>query len=355
MALDADAPVVRRRRRPWLLDRDWTFALALAFAVGVAVWFGRAVKDFFVPTQQAVLVPAMVGQTQGDAVGECTQLGLQCTVLATQPSEKYPKDVVMSQAPVAGTHVRAGRAVSLVVSSGVVIVPMPDLRFESLRTASLELNRLRLQLAKTSMVSNDDIPTNHVVTQDPMPLSSVRQGTRVTLTLSKGPPSDVRVPAFTGHTIDEARDIANNARIHLGQVVWTPFGPGGPPRGIVVRQKPDADQSIDSFDTVSLQVSAGPTVYGYLVRQVHLSVTVPPRDDAASVRVAVHDETGDWNVYDGYAQGGQKLDFNVTAVGDAQADTYIDNELLNQTTIGVEAPKTDASPSPKPRPPVHGR
>ncbi|MGD1067887.1 MAG: hypothetical protein ABR975_13860, partial [Vulcanimicrobiaceae bacterium] len=88
-----EAPVARRRpRRPWLLNRDWTFALALAFAVGVLVWFGRAIEDFFVPNQQTVLVPAMVGQTQDDATGECGQLGLQCTVLATQPSEKYPKD-----------------------------------------------------------------------------------------------------------------------------------------------------------------------------------------------------------------------------------------------------------------------
>lgn len=346
----ADAPVARRRsRRRWLLDRDWTFALALAFAVGVVVWFGRSIEDFFVPSEQMVLVPAMVGQTQEDATGECGQLGLQCTVLATQPSEKYPKDVVMSQAPVPGTHVRAGRTVSLIVSSGVTYATVPDLRYESSRNAGLQLNRLRLQLGKTSMVSNDDIPANHVVAQDPIPLTSVRQGTKVSLTLSKGPPSEVRVPDMTGRSIDEARDIAARSDVHLGQVVWTPFGPSGPPRGTVVRQKPDANKEIDPFDLVSLQVSAGPTEYGYLVRQVHFSVTVPPRDDAANVRIAMHDETGEWNLYDGYAQGGQKLDFNVTAIGVAEADTYVDNELLNQTTIGVEAP----SPSPKPTP--HGR
>jgi beta-lactam-binding protein with PASTA domain len=347
------APASRRgwrSWRPWLLDRDWAFALALAFAVGVVVWFGRSVQDFFVPSAQSVLVPAMVGQTQDDATSECTQLGLRCNVIASQPSDRFPKDVVMSQAPPSGAHVRAGRVVSLVVSTGVTILPMPDLRFESLRNAGLDLNRLRLQLSKTTTVAADDVPANHVVAQDPIPLTSVREGTKVSLTLSKGPPSGVRVPDFTGRSVDDARALAAQSGIHLGQVVWTPFGVGGPARGTVVRQKPASGEEIDPFDGVSLQVSAGPGEYGYLVRQVHLSATVPPRDEAANVRIAVRDETGSWNVYDGYAQGGQKLDFNVTAIGTAEVDTYVDGELLNTTQIGAEAP----SPSPKPTP-VHGR
>ncbi|MGD0051605.1 MAG: PASTA domain-containing protein [Vulcanimicrobiaceae bacterium] len=343
------APASRRGWRdwrPWLLDRDWTFALALAFAVGVVVWFGRSVQDFFVPSAQSVLVPAMVGQTQDDATSECTQLGLRCTVIASQPSDRFPKDVVMSQAPPSGSHVRAGRVVSLVLSTGVTILSMPDLRFESLRNAGLDLNRLRLQLSKTTTIADDDVPANHVVAQDPMPLTSVREGTKVTLTLSKGPPSGVRVPDFTGRSIDDARALAAQSGIHLGQVVWTPFGVGGPSRGVVVRQKPASGEEIDPFDGVSLQVSAGPGEYGYLVRQVHLSATVPPRDDAANVRIEVRDQTGTWNVYDGYAQGGQKLDFNVTAIGTAEVDTYVDGELLNTTQIGAESP----SPSPKPTP-----
>jgi hypothetical protein len=43
-------------------------------------------------------------------------------------------------------------------------------------------------------------------------------------------------------------------------------------------------------------------------------------------------------VYDGFAQGGQKLDFNLTVVGTAELDTYINNELLNQTKLGKEPP-----------------
>ena len=336
MELDAGAggPV---RRRSWvarIADQDWLFAVALALAVGVLVWFGRSVKDFFAPSAADVLVPAFAGQTQTDAMLECGRLRLRCVVVASQPSDRYPKDVVMSQAPDGGSRAREGRQISLVVSTGVVIFPMPDLRFESARNAALDLNRLKLQLEPTTVVANDDIPANHVVSQQPPPLTSVRQGTKVTLALSKGPPGGVKVPNFAGLSIDDARDAAQRARISLGQVVWTPFGPGGPARGQVVRQNPTAGTEIDPFAQVSLQVSAGPTEYGYLVRQVHVSATVPTRYDAANVRLQVRDQTGTWNVYDGFAQGGQKFDFNLTVVGTAELETYINNELLNQTTLG---------------------
>jgi beta-lactam-binding protein with PASTA domain len=349
-----------RRRFAPLLDRDWMLALALALAVGVTVWFGRSIKEFFAPSAASVFTPAFTGQTQVDANAECGRLRLRCVVIASQASDQYPKGVVMSQQPDAGSRVREGRQISLIVSSGVTIFPMPDLRFESLRNAGLDLNRFKLQLDKTTAVPNDEAPRDYVVGQDPAPLASVRQGSKVSLQVSKGPPGAVKVQNFTGMSIDDARAAAARARIHLGQIVWTPFGPGGPRRGEVVRQSPSAGNSMDPFEEVSLQVSAGPGEYGYLIRQVHASATVPARDDSARVRIEVRDDTGTWNIYDGFAQGGQKLDFTVTAVGNAEIDTYINNELQNQSVIGreparwipsasdVKAAATNASASPKP-------
>ena len=126
----------------------------------------------------------------------------------------------------------------------------------------------------------------------------------------------------------------------LGQIVWTPFGTGGPARGVVVRQNPAANASIDPSQAVSLQISAGPGVAGYLVRQVHAVATVPSPQDgterAQRIRIEVRDQTGTWNVYDAYAQPKQKLDFNLTVVGTSELDVYVDNELISSTKLGVE-------------------
>lgn len=347
MQLDTSENASPRRGLGSLLDRDWLLALSLAFAVAVVVWFGKSVKDFLGPTSVEILVPAFSGQTVTDASSEAQRLKLRAVVVANQTSDRYPKDVVMHQQPSAGTRVREGRQISLIVSTGVTIFPMPDLRYQSLREANLDLSHSKLQLDKTTIVPNDDVAANHVLAQDPPPLSSVREGSKVSLTLSKGPPSSIKVPSFIGEFIDDARREATTHKVHLGQVVWTPFGPDGPPRGRIMRQSPAGGAEIDPFEPVSLQVSAGPTEYGYLVRQVHATATVPSSDSTAIVRIEVRDDTGTWNVYNGYAQGGQKLDFNVTAIGTAELDTYINNELLNQTKIGTEPPKTGTSPAPK--------
>jgi beta-lactam-binding protein with PASTA domain len=336
-------------RRPFAFrDRDWVLALSLAFFVAVVVWFARSVQDFFVGSSGDVLLPVFSGQTFGDAAAECARLHVTCTVVARQPSEQFPADVVMGQQPAPGTRVREGRGVAFVVSTGIHIFPMPDLRFESLRNVTLALGNMKLQLAGTKTVVNNDIPANYVVSQNPPPLTTVREGTPVTVTLSKGPPPNVKVPNFVNMEIDAARDAAQTAKVHIGQVVWTPFGPSGPARGTVVRQSPAAGQFIDPFTVTSLQVSAGPGEFGYIVRQAHVTVAVPLRDDTAHIRMQVRDDTGTWNVYDGYAQGGQKIDLNVTAVGTSELDTYVNNELLDSTKIGVEPPQVKHSPSPQP-------
>jgi serine/threonine-protein kinase len=342
---DARRGSARRRRAASRLD--WAFALALAFFVGVLVWFGRSIYDFLTPTAGTLSTPAFVGQTEGDALAEAQRLRLHAVVVERASSDRFPAGVVMSQQPRQGSQVREGRQVSLIVSTGLQIFPMPDLRYESLREVNLDLSHYRLVLGKTKTVANSEVAANRVVSQDPPPLSSARVGTVVNLVLSRGGPAGVRVPNFVGMSVDEARQAAADASVHLGQIVWTPFGRFGPSHGVVVRQEPAPGTKIDQFAGVSLQVSAGPGQAGYLVRQVHATVSVPPGDQAQLVRIAVHDETGTWNVYNGYAQPHQKLDFNLTVVGTSELDTYVNNELLGSTQLGVEPKQQQATPRPK--------
>jgi serine/threonine-protein kinase len=232
------APSVRRRA--WFLRQDWLLALALALFVGVLVWFGRSIEDFFAPSTETIAAPALIGQTASDALGTTERLQLHGVVVQHAPSDQYPKDVVMRQDPGPGTQVRLGRQISLVVSTGAQLFAMPDLRYESMREVNLDLSRNKLLLGKVRYATYEDVPANRVALQDPPPLSSVRPGTVVNLDLSKGPAPNVKVPDFVGMSVDEARDAAAAAQVRIGQIVWTPFGTWGPPRGAVVRQRPAA-------------------------------------------------------------------------------------------------------------------
>ena len=352
--MSTETEPARRSKGPdalrWLFRQDWLLAVALAFFVGVAVWFGRSIKDFLAPTGEAILAPSLVGQTASDALDVAERAHVRAVIVERSPSDSFPKDVVMRQEPKAGTRVREGRQLSLVVSTGVQIFPLPDFRYESLREVNLDLSHYRLQLGKVRTVANDDIPANHVVAQDPPPLTSARVGTTVNLEVSAGITSVGHLPSFIGMPIDDARDAAARDKIKLGQVVWTPFGRDGQARGIVVRQSPAAGARADSLTRVSLQVSAGPREAGYLVRQVHAVASVPAGERPVKVRIEVRDETGTSTLYDAYAQPRQKLDFNVTAIGTSELDMYVNNELLSATKLGKEPPLQESQrmgPRPK--------
>ena len=342
-----------RQRASWWAHQDWLLAVALAFFVGLCVWFARAIADFISPSTGTFAAPSLVGETLGDALTTAQHAKLHAVVVSHQPSDRYPRDLVMQQDPADGTMVRAGRQLSLVISSGVQIFSMPDLRYESMREVGLALARFKLVLGKTRYVESEDAEPNHVAAQYPPPLSSVRVGTVVNFDLSKGGHARMKTPSFTGLSVEEARDIAAQQHVRLGQIVWTPFGTWGPPRGYIVRQSPDAGTQIDpSFDQVSLQVSAGPGQAGYLVRQVHATAIVPDEPDrggkSLNVRVQVRDETGEWNVFNGFAEPRQKLDFNLTVVGTSELELYVDNELLSSRRIGNEPVQAQKKPGQTP-------
>jgi len=327
----------------------------LVIFVAVVVWFGRQIYDFLLPSSATVTVPSFIGQTLTDANAEVQRLKLSSAVVDHQISDRYPKDVVVMQRPDAGEQVRQGRQVSFVISDGIVARLMPDLRYQSMREVELDLSHAHLQLGRITYGRSDVIPEEHVISQDPAPLQSVHEGDTVSLVVSRGGRANVLVPDFVGLTIDQARTLAADAGIKLGQVVWTPLGRNGPPHGIVARQVPPPRAKIASYDPVALQVSAGPNESGYIVRQVHVLVSVPEPDNVVNgqqldVRLSLTDETGRYDFYHAFAEPGQKLDFTVAAVGTSLLDMYVNNTLVGEERLGTEPPKVYGSPGPSPTP-----
>ena len=191
-------------------------------------------------------MPSFVGQTLTDANAEAARLKLTSAVVDHTTSDRYPKNVVISQRPDAGAQAREGRQVSFVISDGIVARLMPDLRYQSMREVELDLSRVRMKLGKVTYAKSDIVPEGHVISQDPAPLADVGGDDTVTLVVSRGGLSALQVPNFTGMLVDDARALAEKSGVKLGQIVWTPLGPNGPPHGAVVRQIP-ARQGEDRF------------------------------------------------------------------------------------------------------------
>ncbi|MGB6518530.1 MAG: PASTA domain-containing protein [Candidatus Cybelea sp.] len=337
------------------MPRDWLFPIVLIVFVAVVVWFGRQIYDFILPSAATVTVPSFVGQTLNDANAEIERLKLNSVVVDHQTSDRYPKDVVIMQRPEAGQQVRKGRQVSFIISDGIVARLIPDLRYQSMREVQLDLSRSHLQLGKVKYARSDVIPEGHVISQNPPALVSAHEGDVVAVVVSRGGRANLIVPDFVGLTIDQARALATDAGIKIGQVVWTPLGKKAPPHGMVARQVPPPKAKIASYDPVALQVSAGPNESGYLIRQVRVLVSVPEVQDVANdqqldVRLSLTDATGQYDLYHAFAEPGQKLDFTVTAVGTSLLDMYVNNTLVGETRLGSEPPKVYSTSNPSPSP-----
>ncbi len=339
------------------VPRDWIFPIVFAAFVGVLVWFGHSIQEFLLPGPNTVTVPSFIGMAQPDAVNEIARMNLKSAIAGHAVSAQYPKGVVMNQEPQAGMHVRAGRQISIVISDGVRTILMPDVRFQSLRDARLDLSHSRLDLAKTTYVRSDDVPPDHVISQDPSPSMSVTEGAPVSLLVSKGGVTSIKLPNFKGMTIDQARGLAASLHIKIGQIVWTPLGHSGPKHGQVVQQKPEGGTTIGPYDTLSLDVSAGPNESGRLIHQTHVLAAVPPAEAGTNqpllVRFSVSDETGSYDVFTGYAEPGQKFDLNVTTVGTSAIYFFVNDTLLGETKVaqepknayaGVKPPKPTSTP-----------
>jgi beta-lactam-binding protein with PASTA domain len=324
--------------------------------VAVFVWFGRQIYDFLLPSSATVTLPSFVGQTLNDANAEIARLKLSSAVVDHTTSDRYPQGVVIMQRPASGDQVRQGRQISFVISDGIVARLMPDLRYQSMREVQLDLSRTHLQLGKVTYARSEIVPEGHVISQNPAPLVSVHEGDTVALVVSRGGRLNVIVPNFVGLTVDQARALADASGVKLGQIVWTPLGKSGPPHGMVARQRPPPKARIASYDPVALQVSAGPNESGYIVRQVHVLVSVPEPDNVQNgqqldVRLSLTDATGQYDVYRAFAEPGQKLDFTITAVGTSLLDMYVNNQLVGETRLGIEPSKIyGAKGSPEPSP-----
>lgn len=333
------------------------FPVVLALFVALVVWFGREIHDFLLPPADTVTVPSFVGQTLADASNAATRMRLSSSVIDHATSDRYPKGVVISQRPDQGTEVRQGRQISFVVSDGIITRLMPDVRYQSMREVGLDLTRTHLVLGKVTYAKSDVIPDGHVIAQDPAPLASVLEGDKVSLLVSRGATTISHVPNFVGMKIDDARSLADRSNVKLGQIVWTPLGPNGPAHGIVAKQSTPAGAKINSYEQVSLDVSAGPNESGYLLRQVRVLASVPLGDQAApgqSVKVVlrVRDATGQYDAYRAYAQPGQKIDFVVTALGTSVVDFLANDVLVGESRLGNEPVKiyNEGQPSPSPSP-----
>jgi beta-lactam-binding protein with PASTA domain len=201
-----------------------------------------------------VTVPNEVGQTQATASSGITGLGLTVGTVTMASSSTVASGKVIAESPSAGTQVASGSAVSLVVSTGLAQVTVPNVVGDTQNAASIGLIGVGLTVGTVTMTSSGTVPSGDVISENPIAGTTVSSGSSVSLSVSSGPPP-VSVPNVVGDTQAAASTAITGAGLTVGTV--TTQSSGTVPSGDVISESPAAGTSVASGSAVNLVVSSG--------------------------------------------------------------------------------------------------
>ena len=238
-------------------------------AAGVTAVRGTTVTLSVSSGAKPVVVPRVVGQTQGAAVQALTALGLK-PVLQNVPSDQ-PAGTVVGQKPPAGKEVDKGAEVTVNVSTGTgqstttttttttaTIGPRPLRRpcacpMSSGSRRHRRCGRLNvLGLRPTVVYVSSSQPANRVVSQSPKSGTSLRPGARVRVNVSTGPnpQPNAAVPNVVGQDQATAAQTLRDAGFKVA-VLNRPTADQSKD-GLVVEQQPRATSSIPAGSQVTI-------------------------------------------------------------------------------------------------------
>jgi eukaryotic-like serine/threonine-protein kinase len=239
----ADKPRKRWRRRLLL----GITAVVLLLAGGAAVY---AATQATVPKHD---VPAVVGQTQAQALSAVGEFGWKIGTPTQQYDDTAPAGQVIGQDPPAGSKLKEGGTFNLVVSLGPTPVAIPDLTGMSDGQAGEALKNVGLvAVAPVTEAFDENVPAHFIVSWDPKG-TELPKGSSVNLVVSKGP-APRQVPQISGSFAD-ARAALANVQLKAKQVdVFSDTVPAGQ----VVSTQPAAGESAARDATVIVNVSKGP-------------------------------------------------------------------------------------------------
>jgi beta-lactam-binding protein with PASTA domain len=251
-------------------SRPKGIVLEQAPAGGVTATRGTTVKLNVSSGVKPVLVPRLIGQTQGAAVSTLTRLGLKAT-LRNVPSVQ-PAGLVVAQNPPAGKEVDKGSSVIVNISSGTgpattttvattttattvtttaARVRVPTVRGLAVTTGLRRLNTRQFRPVVRYVASTQ--PAGRIVSQAPASGTAPR-GSRVRVNVSTGPnpAASAAVPDVVGQEQAAAATALRQAGFRV--LVLNRRTTDQSQNGLVLEQQPAAGSNIPRGSYVAIFV-----------------------------------------------------------------------------------------------------
>lgn len=239
----ASAAPTRRRRR-----RLATTVGAALLVLALVAWL--VIANLPAPTS---IVPAQLAGKDLDKVTS----QIEDTGLDAHPKEVFddsvPAGVVIGTDPVGGSELAPDSTVTVVVSKGEEMFPVPKLEGLSADDAEAALKKADLKLGKVEEEYSDSVDKNDVISASKKSGDDLSKGTKVDLVVSKGV-KPTPVPNVEGLTFDAAYATLAKRGFRVGKdEVFS----DDVPKGKVVSQWPKSSEAKPYDSLIIVRVSKG--------------------------------------------------------------------------------------------------
>ncbi len=250
---------VRRRRRAGRVSMLSGIFGVLAFILILAVFLWNYwLRDIFTVNER-ITIPNFVGSNYETIINSKNFKSSFNFNLTYEIDPEVEKGVIIGQSPEAGKSymlTEDGINVDLTISTGVMLVQIPESLSGDYREVTSELEKLGFNVEKL-YVSSNDVALDSVIDISPAPGERLPAGATVYVTISLGPDEEtVIMPYLVGDTQQNAEAQIEALRLTLVSV--SAVYNKNVPAGCVVSQNVDAGTEIPVQSKIYLQISLGP-------------------------------------------------------------------------------------------------
>ncbi|OQW98574.1 MAG: hypothetical protein BWK68_00435 [Elusimicrobia bacterium A5] len=233
----------------WIL---WLIIGGIAFVVGM-----NRLIDALIHSKKDRIVPNLIGINIADSLDVLSSMNLYLKKGGEEFNSNVPSGLIISQSPVAGSIIKEGKAVNVVVSVGGEVIFVPDLTNQTVRSAQLILRKNWLDLGEQDEKYSTVVEKGKIISQNPASRTSIAKNGLVNIVVSLGTPPEgiLLMPYFLGKNIAEAENWANQNGVKIKSI--NKVKDSAILENTVVKQMPESDVVLGENKTVEFWIAVG--------------------------------------------------------------------------------------------------
>lgn len=242
----------------------------------------------------------------------------------------YQKNIIVEQNPEAGSIVREGKDIKLIVSKGPIVSIVEDYTGKTIAYVQNRLQEIFSFQGKTIKIGNithviSESPQGTIIGQFPPPNTPIPYVENIDLVISRGKEIQVfRLKNYAGENVNEIMQFLALRGVIVQVVTEEIIDPSQ--NGLIMMQDPSEGTLVNRNDTVTFRV-------GYLPSEKEkeklyarvLNFDVPPEFDKVLVRIVVKDRVGDREIYNAENTGGESISVPFKSYSSTTIYIYVDN------------------------------